>query len=136
MYDRLRLGRAGDGYRVRLRPDHRDVIRSAVMRLSGERLSSEVLAVVADETALEALVVRLWELPVDTSVTVEMVLSRAELRAMYGAVVFAYLNGSSEEEFHSEYGFFLEHMRIVGRALWQGVSHLGDAEAPVHADFP
>lgn len=57
-----------------------------------------------------------------------MVLNGRDLRALFGALSFAYMNRSSEEAFHHRYGFYSENVQTVGWAVSRALQEIDTPE--------
>ncbi|GAA1910580.1 hypothetical protein GCM10009716_20490 [Streptomyces sodiiphilus] len=58
---------------------------------------------------------------------IEVALTLSDLRALYGALAFAFLNRSSEEAFHNRYGFYSENVQTVGWAICAALQEEGES---------
>ncbi len=58
---------------------------------------------------------------------IEVALSHSDLRVLYGALAFAFLNRSSEEAFHNRYGFYSENVQTVGWAICAALQGVGNS---------
>lgn len=72
---------------------------------------------VAGNASAELLELRNREVDFTSRSNVEVVLTHSDLRVVYGALAFAFLNRSSEEAFHDRYGFYSENVQAVGWAI-------------------
>lgn len=97
------------------------------MDLYGGSHSSEVVAVVAGDASVELLELRNQEVDFQSRSNIEVALSHPDLRALYGALAFAFLNRSSEEAFHNRYGFYSENVQAVGWAICAALQGVEDS---------
>jgi hypothetical protein len=117
MYRRVRLRRSGESYALGLTPAQFELVRRVLVDLHGGSHSSEVVAVVAGDASEGLLELREREVDFRSRSNIEVALSHSDLRALYGALAFAFLNRSSEEAFHNRYGFYSENVQAVGWAI-------------------
>ncbi|KAF0649787.1 hypothetical protein K701_11905 [Streptomyces fradiae ATCC 10745 = DSM 40063] len=76
-----------------------------------------MVGVVAGDASAELLELRGREVDFQSLSSIEVPLSHSDLRVLYGALAFAFLNRSSEEAFHNRYGFYSENVQAVGWAI-------------------
>jgi hypothetical protein len=77
----------------------------------------ELIRVVVGDVSGNLLALRERSVESRSSGSIELVLDLGELRAIYAALAFSYLNRFSEEAFHDRYGFFSENIQAVGLAI-------------------
>ncbi|MGW0775054.1 hypothetical protein ACWD01_15685 [Streptomyces sp. NPDC002835] len=107
-----------------LTPSQFDLVRRTLISLYSGGNSSELIAVVSGEEFAQLHELRKQEVDFRSRGNIELQLSRAELRAVHGALAFAYLNHSSEEAFHNKYGFYRENVQAVGQAICAALQEL------------
>ncbi|MEU4735316.1 MULTISPECIES: hypothetical protein [Streptomyces] len=117
MYRRVRLRRSGESYVLSLTPAQFELARRVLVDLYGGSHSLEVVGVVAGDASAELLELRGREVDFQSLSSIEVPLSHSDLRVLYGALAFAFLNRSSEEAFHNRYGFYSENVQAVGWAI-------------------
>lgn len=127
MYGRVRLRRSGESYVLSFTPAQFELVRRVLVDLYGGSHSSEVVAVVAGDASEGLLELREREVDFSTRSNVEVALSHSDLRALYGALAFAFLNRASEEAFHNRYGFYSENVQAVGWAICVAVHGIGSS---------
>ncbi|MEH0970604.1 hypothetical protein V6U77_05650 [Micromonospora sp. CPCC 205546] len=131
MYRRVGLKRSGGHYALTLTPTQFELIRRVLVDLYGGSHSSKVVAVVAGKASEGLLEMRGREVDFRSREGIRLTLSHADLRALCGALTFAFLNRSSEEAFHNRYGFYGENVQAVGWAIFEALqgmeSEAGDA---------
>ncbi|MGW3910074.1 hypothetical protein ACWEBX_00885 [Streptomyces sp. NPDC005070] len=86
-----------------------------------------MVAVVAGDASAELLELRDREVDFQSRSNIEVALSHSDLRALYGALAFAFLNRSSEEAFHNRYGFYSENVQAVGWAICAAIQGVGNS---------
>ncbi|MCQ9183239.1 hypothetical protein KMT30_30190 [Streptomyces sp. IBSBF 2953] len=79
----------------------------------------------AGDASAELLDLRDREVDFQSRSKIEVAFSISDLRALYGALAFAYLNHSSEEAFHNRYGFYSENVQAVGWAICAALQGAG-----------
>ncbi|HEY0638569.1 MAG TPA: hypothetical protein VGD67_13045 [Pseudonocardiaceae bacterium] len=106
--------RSGDGYVIGLTPDQLELVQRVLSKLySGGRPEGWVVALIgAPPAELDGLLKR--EVDLEGSSRIEVEVSAAGLRVLFGAVMSAYLGRSSEETFLFRYGFYSENVQRVG----------------------
>lgn len=128
MYRRVGLSKSDEGYLLKLTPAQFELARRVVVDLYGGH-SSGVIAVVAGGSPPEILELRDREVDFSSRESVDVSLGDAGLRALFGALSFAYLSCSSEEAFHHRYGFYSENVQAVGWALLSALREMDDSAA-------
>lgn len=129
MYRRVGFRRTGNGYVLTFTPTQLELIRRVIVDLYGGSHSSEVVAVVAGTASAGLLERRGREVDFRSRQSIDVTLSHSDLRALCGALAFAFLNHSSEEAFHNRYGFYSENVQAVAWAIFgvlQGVENSAD----------
>ncbi|WNZ12583.1 hypothetical protein [Streptomyces sp. 11x1] len=125
MYRRVGLRSSDDGYLLSLTPTQFELVRRILLDLYGGSHAPEVIAVVVGEASAELLELRGRETDFQARRNIEVHVSHSDLRILYGALAFAFLNRSSEEAFHHRYGFYSENVQAVGWAICAALQKTG-----------
>ncbi|MFE7838817.1 hypothetical protein ACFU53_23050 [Streptomyces sp. NPDC057474] len=126
MYRRVGLRTAGEGYVLTLTPTQFELVRRVLLDLYGGSHAPEVVALAVGEASAELLRLQGREVDFQARENIEVPLSHFDLRVLYGALAFAFLNRSSEEAFHHRYGFYSENVQAVAWAICAALRKTGN----------
>lgn len=127
MYRRVGLRRSGDVYVLTLTPTQFELVRRVLVDLYGGSHSSQVVAAVVGEVSEGLLGLRGREVDFRSRGSIDVTLPLPDLRALCGALAFAFLNRLSEEAFHNRYGFYSENVQAVGLAIFGVLQGMGNS---------
>lgn len=131
MYGRVRLQSASDGYTLTLTPTQFELVRRVLLDTYGGGRRPGIVSVAVGEASARVEDLMRREVDFTATESVDLNLSRSDLYVLYRALAFAYLSRSSEEAFHSRFGFFSENVQKLGWAIERALEEV-DGSAHEH----